>query len=213
MCTEGTRYNEGIVSLSFVYIALGAYLLILFAIAYISGRGESREDFLVAGRNRSWWQILFSKYASSIGISWFITYTAFSYEYGWWIYLLVFGSMIGYIGFAYWAGPRIRQHANKQQFHTIGDYVAYATSNPYSRIIANIFAIAMMLVFAILTVVGGAQIVAYFDLLSYESALILTVTIVGLYIVAAGFKAVLLSDVFQAIIILIVLIGLCWGIL
>ena len=49
--------------------------------------------------------------------------------------------------------------------------------------------------------------------MSYEMAMIVTVVIVAVYIIMAGFKAVIITDVFQSIIILLLLVFLSFHII
>lgn len=51
-----------------IYIYLGIYIVILLAISWWVSRKQSKEDFLISGRNRGGWQIFASKFAAAIGV-------------------------------------------------------------------------------------------------------------------------------------------------
>lgn len=108
--------------MSNLYLLLGIYILALMAIGFFISRQKSSEDFLIGGRNRKGWQIMLSKFAGSIGASWFITYTAFAYEYGFGVYLILVGFIMGYFFFAYWAAPRIYRYSKEEKFYTQGAF-------------------------------------------------------------------------------------------
>jgi len=81
-----------VVSLT-IYLVL--YILALFAISFYVSRRQTTEDFLISGRNRGGWQILFSKFAAGIGAGYFITYTGFAYEYGLGLFSMLLGLIAG----------------------------------------------------------------------------------------------------------------------
>jgi len=64
-----------------IYFYLGLYVFLLLIISYFISKKQDKEDFLISGRNRGSIQILFSKFATSIGAGFFITYTGFAYDF------------------------------------------------------------------------------------------------------------------------------------
>lgn len=72
-----------------MFFLLFLYILSLLLISIFIGRKETSEDFLVSGRDRAWWIILASKFAGTVGVSWFITYAAYAYEFGWGVYIII----------------------------------------------------------------------------------------------------------------------------
>ncbi len=194
--------------MSVIYIYLGLYVLLLLSIALYVARKENKEDFLISNRDRAGWQILLSKFAGSIGATWFITYTAFAFEYGLAIYGILFGFVLGYFSFAYWAAPRIYEYSREKKFYTQSDFVLHATGSRRASDFATIITILMQFLWLLTGVVAGSQVIAYFDLLSYEFALVLTLSVILLYTFIAGFKAVVITDIFQSIIIFLLLVGL-----
>jgi len=175
---------------------------ILFIVSYIISKKESKEEFLIAGRNRGSVQILFSKFATVIGAGFFITYTGFAYEYGFGIFAMLFGMFAGYLLFGLWAAPKIYKNSKKNKFYTMGDFVYNKTKNKFSLKITNSLSNLILFVWMIVGIIGGAKIINNFELISYPLAVILITSIVLIYIYLAGFKAVLITDFIQAIIIL-----------
>jgi len=187
--------------MSSIYLYLGIYTVILLAISYWISRRQSKEDFLISGRNRGGWQIFASKFAASIGAGYFITYTGFAYEYGTGVYTLLLGAIAGYFIFAYWASPRIYSNSSQEKRYTIGDFVQSKTNNKGTSYIANILSIGILFSWLIVGIIGGGKIISDFGFLSYEIAVILTASVVLLYIMLAGFRGVIITDVIQSIII------------
>ena len=192
----------------FIYLSL--YVAALILISWVISRKEGDEGFLIANRDRKWWIIASSQFAGAIGVGYFVAYTGYAYEYGFGVYLILLGSVIGYSLFGLWAAARLYKDSREQAFYTQGDYVKFATKSEISKHTVNIVANIILFGWLLIGVVGGAKIISYFGLMSYEFALLATVLVVMSYILIAGFKAVLATDVFQSFIILILVALLVW---
>ncbi|BDS10615.1 sodium:solute symporter family protein [Aureispira anguillae] len=189
-----------------IYLFISIYVLLIIGLSYFYARNASEEDYLISGRDRNTWNILASKFAGAVGVSTFITYTSYAYKFGsWGVIPLILGAIFGYSIFAFWASPKIKQFSLGQQFYTQGDLVRFITNNTNTSLLTNGVTILIQFFWILLSLVGGAKTIAYFDLLSYEIALIFTAVIILCYILLSGFKAVIITDIFQTIIILILL--------
>ncbi len=195
------------------YIFLGIYLAVLFAISFYISRKESKEDYLISGRDRKTWTILLSKFANSVGVNWFVVYTAYAYEFGIGIYGVLLGFIVGYLLFAFWAAPKIYKHSKKHHFYTQGDYVYKQTRSKFAKYLTNYTSVLVQFSWLLIGIVGGSKIISSVGLVSYEAALIITIGIILFYVVMAGYKAVLVTDVFQSIIIVLLLAFLGWVII
>lgn len=198
-----------------VYIFIGIYVSLIIGISYFYSRNGADEDYLISGRDRNEWNILASKFAGAVGVSTFITYTSYTYKFGpWGVLPLILGAMVGYSLFAFWAAPKIKQFSTiGKQFYTQGDLVRFITNNENTRLLTNSITIGIQFFWILLSLVGGAKVIAYFGLLSYEIALIFTALTVLLYILFSGFKAVIITDVFQTLIILVLLTLIVYNVL
>jgi Na+/proline symporter len=195
-----------------LYIFLFFYITLLFLISYIISKKQSKEDFLIGGRNRSGTQILFSKFASSIGAAWFITYTGFAYKYGMGVFALLVGTIIGYLLFAFWASPKIYSKSKEKKFYTIGDFVFDKTKNKTTLYLTNYLSKATILGWLIVGIIGGGKIIESFGFLPYNLSVILTSLVILVYLLMGGFKAVLITDVFQSLIIIFLLVIMTFSI-
>ena len=192
----------------FLYLAL--YVMCLLGVSWYVSRADSSEGFLIADRNRKWWTIALSKFAGAIGVGYFVAYTGYAYEYGFGVYLILIGTLFGYMLFGLWAAPRLYAHSREKRFYTQGDFVEHATGSSTARQVANWCASAVAFSWLMVGIVGGAKIISHFGLMSYELALVLTVGIVLSYIFIAGFRAVLATDVLQSFIIVTLIALLVW---
>lgn len=195
-----------------LYIFLSVYVIVLFLISYFISRKQTDEDFFISGRNRSGWQILLSKFASAIGAGYFITYTGFAYEYGFGVFALLLGIALGYLFFAYWAAPRIASGSKEKKFYTIGHFVFDKTGSKTSMYLADIFSSGILFAWLTVGIIGGAKIINYFGFLPYNIAVVITSLVILGYILMAGYKAVILTDIIQSIIIFALLIIVTFGI-
>lgn len=197
--------------MNLIWLYLIGYLLILLLVSVWVSRKQSAEDFLVASRNRGVWQVLASVFATTIGAGFFLTYTGFAYEYGLGVFAILAGFILGYLVYALWAAPRIRGKG-KGKHYTIGHYVLEKTSSHAARVLTDILASLVMLFWLVVGVIGGAKIVSEFGLLSYNLAIILFAIVVLAYVLLAGYRAVLLTDLIQGIVLLVLLVMVTIGI-
>lgn len=196
-----------------LYIYLGSYILFLLAISFFISKKQTDEDFLISGRNRGGWQILASKFAGAIGAGYFITYTGFAYEYGLGVFTMLIGIIAGYFIFAYWAAPKVHNRSKEEKFYTMGDFVFSKTKSAATKSLTNIISNLILFFWLLVGIIGGAKIISDFGLLSYQMAVLLTVLVVLAYILMAGFKAVIITDVIQSIIIVGLMILITWSII
>jgi len=196
-----------------LYIYLIIYIVFLLGVSYIISKKQSHEDYLIGSRNRGGWQIFLSKFAAAIGAAYFITYTGFAYEYGLGVFTMLLGLIIGYLLFAYWASPKIHAHSKENRMYTIGDFVYYRTKNNTAKKVANWFSNIILLAWLLIGMIGGAKIIQEFGFLSYEIAVLITSFVILSYILLAGFRAVLMTDVIQSFVIFVLLILVTFGII
>lgn len=192
---------------------LAVYIGLLFLVSWRVSRKQDTEEFLIAGRNRAGWQILASKFAAAIGAGYFITYTGFAYEYGIGVFAILLGIVVGYLIFAYWAAPKIALHSRAGRFYTIGHFVLSRLNNHKAQYVSDILASVILFGWLLVGIVGSGKIIADFGLLSYPWAVILTSAVVLGYLWLAGYRAVILTDVVQSMILLILMLIVTFGII
>lgn len=192
---------------------LVVYIGLLIFLSWIVSRKQKDEDFLIAGRNRKGWQILLSKFAGAMGAAYFITYTGFAYEYGVGVFAMLFGIIAGFLIFAYWASPRIAARSKEGKFYTIGHFVYSKLKSKKARISADVLSSIILFGWLLVGIIGAAKIIDDFGLFSYNLAVILTALVVLFYLILAGYRAVILTDVVQSLVILILMFVVTFGII
>lgn len=192
---------------------LATYVGFLFLLSWWVSRKQQEENFLIAGRNRGGWQILLSKFAASIGAGYFITYTGFAYEYGVGVFVMLAGLIAGFLVFAYWAAPKIAAGSREGKFYTIGHFVYSKFQNSKTRLLADVFSSGILFSWLLVGIIGSGKIIADFGLLSYNFAVIATSLVVLGYLLLAGFRAVLLTDVVQSAVIFILMAVVTFGVI
>lgn len=196
-----------------IILALIFYLIAIFGISFYLSKKFKGEDFLIANRDRGFISILFSKFAGSVGVGWFITYTAYSYVFGIGVFSILLGYIFGYIGFAYVGYKFLFEDSRKHKFYTINDIVFFKTKSILARNVSSWFSNSITFLWLLITLVGSAKIFSYFGIFSYEIALVVLLVVVGIYLFIAGFKGVVITDIIQSIIILVLLFILSFVIL
>lgn len=194
-----------------IYIYLAVYIVFIIGLSIYISKSSTADDFLIAGRNSNTLSILFSKFSGAIGVSTFITFTGFAYKFGWGFLAMSLGSIVGYLFFAFWAAPRVKQLSSKGLFYTQGDLPAYVTGDDRTGLVTNVITVVVQFFWILLGLAGGAKIISYFELFSYETALLLTAAVVMIYVLVSGYKAVIATDILQGGIILVFLGILIFG--
>lgn len=196
-----------------LYFYLLTYITLIIGVSIYISKTSSPEDFLIGGRDRNGLAILFSKFAGAIGVSTLITYTGYAYTFGWGLFAMSIGSVIGYLIFAFWAAPKIKRLSLKGKFYTQGDLPSFVTKDKNAALVTNLTTIIVQFFWVALSLAGGAKIIAFFDIFSYETALLITTGVVLVYVLISGYKAVIVTDTIQALIIIVFLIIVISGII
>ena len=110
----------------FHLVVLLIYALVLMGTGlWLGRRVQSTDDFFVAGRKLGPTLIFSTMLAANIGAGSTVAAAGLGYANGlsawWWVGSAGIGSMV----LAFWIGPRMRQLAEQNQFHTIGDYLDF----------------------------------------------------------------------------------------
>ncbi len=187
------------------YVLLGVYMLGIMLFAYYISKKQNEEDFMIAGRNRSWFSLSFSKFAGAVSATWFVTYTAYAYEFGLGMFSVLFGFIVGYFVFGFVGAQKLYDIAKEKRFYIIDDFILYKTKSKVAKIIGNIFTIIVLFIWILTGVVAGSKILEHFGMFSYEISLGITLIFVLIYILFSGYRGVILTDIVQGIIILVLL--------
>ncbi len=182
------------------------YGIIIVYFIFIVHKGVRRskeirnsDDFLVAGRNVGWFVLLCTMSATVIGGGASIGAIGRTYEWGILMLAVSTGWYIHFIFSGLFVAPRFR----KAELYTVAGFFGFRFG-PKSRFVA--FILSLLFSIGVL----GAQIVAFGKIistmipdLSYLYAVLLGGSIVILYSTAGGLLAVIHTDVYQFVILMI----------
>ena len=183
--------------MSSLYFGIAGYILLLFGLSFWARKGGKGENFLIASRARTQWQIAASKFAGSVGVGWLVAYTGYAYLFGFSVLGLLPGFFVSYFLFAYWAVPKIYADSVREKFYTQGDFVLSKTGSDFSKKLIDAIGVGINTLWILVGFVGGAKAMSFLGIFSYEVALLATGSVILGYLLIAGYWGVILTDLVQ----------------
>ncbi len=188
------------------------YFIIVIGIGIYAAKYSSKgmSEYFLGGRQMPRFVVALSAVVSGRSAWLLLGFTGLVYKIG----ISAIWAAVGYIIvefflFLYYA-PRIRKFSEDNDCITLPDFYAarFNDKKGHLRIlIVVIFLIFMVTYVSAQFVAGGKAFFAYFEI-SQTTGLLLTAAIVLIYTILGGFLAVSLTDVFQAFVMIIALVGL-----
>ena len=185
-------------------ILLLIYALVCIGIGVYASRKQKDDDYLIAGRKLGFWGFTFSILASYIGGSALVAYSAFVYEFGISALSLFIGTATGFLIFISYA-KKIRKKAKENDFITLSDW--FYTS--FDRKTGLLSALIMLFVYFGLLMnqfVAGSSILSGMSGWSYDWSLVISGSIILLYLILGGFRSVIKTDIFQYIVLIVLFV-------
>lgn len=195
-----------------VLIPFVSYFLLVILIGFLSKRFSSRgiSEFFLGGRKINFVVVALSAVVSGRSAWLMIGFVGQAYFMG----LSAIWAVVGYIVVEFFLflffAPKLRTFTEKHNCITIPDFFATRFNDHNGRLrmlIIIIFTIFMITYIAAQFLAGGKAFFAYFGM-QQGTGIAITATIVLLYTIIGGFLAVSLTDVIQAIVMMVALIGL-----
>ena len=195
-----------------VIIPFISYFLLVILIGFYATKYSSRgvSEFFLGGRKMNHFVVALSAVVSGRSAWLLLGFTGMSYTMG----LSACWAVIGYTAvefllFLFYA-PRLRKFSGKHDCITLPDFYAarFRDKSGLLRILIIIIFLIFMVTYVSAQFVGGGK--AFFTNfnMSQTTGLIITAGIVLLYTILGGFLAVSLTDVLQAFVMIVALIGL-----
>ncbi len=189
-------------------ISMSIYLLLAFAIGLAAGRGRSFfsiSEYAVGDRGFSlfimWFLMggtIFSAFAFLGGPGWAYSKGAAS------LYILAYCTL----GLLPWyiIGPKISRLGKKSNYITMGDFLGDRYNSKFLIIIIGIVSLLAFIPYLTLQIKGMGYIfnVLTYDNIPFKLGALLALGIVVVYVATSGVRGAAWSDVFQAILMLIV---------
>ena len=185
---------------------LGVYFAILIGIGAWSRRKATTDTYLIADRSVGPLRLGFSISAGFFDGFVLVAYTGYVYVYGWPAVSLFLGTVIGFTLFLIFA-RRIQSEGAENGYYGISDYFQHHYGRMSSIIVSSInivFYISLLLI----QLIFGSTIVSELTGWHYNISLLLVGITILTYVTLGGLRAVLNTDVFQWILICVILLFL-----
>jgi len=196
--------------LSTLILAFIIYLIILVLIGIWSSRlNKTLDDFLIAGRKLGTWPVAISAEASDMSGWLVLALPGRAFLYGisaiWTAVACALGTLFNWSVIA----KRLRRFTEKLRALTIPDFLEdrYKDDTHTVRAIATIIIAVFMVAYVSAQLVASGKILSETFGWGYHAALILGFTIITFYTLMGGFFAVAWTDVFQGMLIVIILVS------
>jgi len=190
---------------------LGIYALICIGIGLWSSRGKKDEDYLIAGRSIRILGFISTVVASYIGGAAIVAYSAYVYKFGISAIAVFLGTALGFIFFIPYA-LKLRKISSERKFLTLSDWFFYK----YDKKAGMASALILLVVYFGMLLnqfIAGSSILAHISGMKYDTALLISSSIIVIYLFAGGFKSVVKTDVFQYIIMFVLFFLLAYVLL
>ena len=179
------------------YLIIAGYFIVILVVGGLTGRKQSKEEFLISGRKLKSLQATTTIFSSRIGAAILLTYTALVYLYGMGALWYFIGSVFGLFVF-YFFGLKVKKLADKEKFYTMPDFFFFLKGK-FAGYLATIITITVMFGWVVLNFTAGGKLVSEYTSISYDFSVIIVGTIILLYLLAGGFDAVVKTDVIQTV--------------
>lgn len=180
----------------FDYLLITIYFIIVLIVGWFAGKKETKEEYLISGRNLSFFDAATTIFASKIGAGILLTYTALVYLYGLGALWYFIGAIFGYLVFYFFA-KKIKKLSDEKQYYTLPDFF-FDQKGKLTGYLVSVVVFLSMFGWVIVNFTGGAKVISEYSVLSFELSIILMGIVILTYLLVGGFKAVVKTDVIQA---------------
>jgi len=185
------------------YLAIGIYLIILGFITWLSAKRRKVEDFLYASHDINWKQLAMSFFASAFSSYNVVVTLTFAFLFGPYIFLIFLGVLAGFLC-VYFIVRKYQEIITEGKFYNIIDFVA----KKFDRRVAislNLALIVVLFLFITLQIFINTTIFSEFLGWSKYVSSIFVCLIVLIYTTLGGLRAEIFTDIFQGILMLLII--------
>lgn len=198
-------------------LPLVAYLLLVFGVAFYAYRQRQKGDFLsdyyIGGRSMSGFVLAMTTAATYVGASSFIGGPGAAYKYGLgWVLLAMIQVPVVWLSLGI-LGKKLTALARQHNSLTINDVLLARYKNPW---VVWISCFALLLsFFAMMTVqfIGAGRLLETTLGIPYQTSILIFAITVGIYTFIGGFRAVVLTDTIQGLIMVVGTLLLLGGVI
>ncbi|PIN89345.1 hypothetical protein COU60_04300 [Candidatus Pacearchaeota archaeon CG10_big_fil_rev_8_21_14_0_10_34_76] len=191
-------------TLDLIFIFL--YFALLLIIGYFASRKQKEEDYLIANRNLGTWQTMMTTNASKSG-SILMLFVGLVYLWGFsaiWYFIGVVTGALLFIPFAI----KIKKTVSDKHY-TLPHYFKYRYGKRVG-FFASLLSIVLMFGLLVVNLMAGTKLFVFFTGWPFWICGALMILIVLLYILMAGFNAVVKTDILQYIAMMAIMVLLAF---
>ncbi|MFA6077225.1 MAG: sodium:solute symporter family protein [Candidatus Paceibacterota bacterium] len=186
-------------SLSILFFSL--YIIIVLIIGIISSKKETEEGFMIAERNVGSIQLSTSMSAGFFDGAVLTAYTGYVYQYGLSAAWLFVGFALGFI-FLRRYSTRIKQKADELKVYSMPEYF-YRLLGKRNGLMFSLFLITQFFLFLIIGLIASGKVLSGIFPIQYFISIFIGGVIILTYLLLAGFKAVVKTDFFQFLVMIL----------
>lgn len=187
------------------------YALVCIGIGLWSSRGKKDDDYLIAGRKIRLFGFVSSVVASYIGGAALVAYSAYVYKFGISAIAVFIGTSMGFLFFIPYA-LKLRKISTEKQFLTLSDWFYYKF-NKKTGVVSALILLVVYFGMLLNQFIAGSSILASISGWNYETALVISSSIIVIYLFFGGFKSVIKTDAFQYVIMFVLFVLLAYVLL
>lgn len=187
-----------------IILPLVLYLLFVFGIAYYSYRQRSQGNFLseyyIGNRSMSGFVLAMTTAATYVGAGSFIGGPGAAYKFGLgWVLLAMIQVPVVLFTLGV-LGKKLAMLARKNQSLTVNDILFSRYKNPYIILLASLSLLFSFFIMMSVQFIGIGRLLETTLHIDYHISVLIFATTVGIYTFIGGFRAVVLTDTIQGLI-------------
>lgn len=184
------------------------YIAILLLIALLVRRDTDSDGYLIANRRLGGMSSALTIIASKIGAGLMITFSVLVFAYGMSAIALFIGYVVGYTIFYFFA-RKLHTISHTRDLYTMGDYYRLRFGEGTGKAMAIISALSMF-GWILTNFIGGSKIISYYSNADFWLSCLIVALVITVYILLAGFKAVVRTDAVQVIALFAIMIAILY---
>lgn len=189
---------------TFSIVLIVLYFLVVLYIGLSARKKENDEGFLLANRNLGTFALTGTMLAGLFGGTAVVVTMSFIFNYGISTLWAFFSTTLGCFLLAALV-PKIKRIADEKKYYTFSDFFRGKFGKNVGLLMAIVIFFLYFGYLLVQLIAGGIVLSALTNMPHFLSVLLIGIVII-IYIFAAGFKAVVRTDIFQYIIILLLVV-------
>ncbi len=192
-----------------INLLVGFIFIVVLVFIGIKYRGKKTDDeYLVAGRSVGPYILAGTLAAGVVGGGIILTFSEYAYQYGMGALSIFGGIAIGLLALVFIAN-KYKPEIDKQYLYSFSDFFNYKWGK-LAGLLATIVIAAWAFGFIIMQFIAAGVLLSNMLPIHYEYGIILSAVIILIYLMVGGFRAVVITDIFQfggLFVFLIIIIG------